>query len=279
MQYLLGLPKFTEKPVFVPELFVQIRKRLDHEFFNLLTLLLSEADGSKPKKVHTDEDGNDHGGTMKVDATCCDAEVRYPTGYNLLEDGSELIDRLLDKFCARYKAEKPQAHRVEARQAFISLTKKKRKGKKLVDKVRLIQLRCLQADLLTFLEFLGGQSSRLLSCFSRHDCKCHKAAFKMYEQQKKMFDENVRRCADRIVSIYQPQLRPIVRGKVKAKADFLSKMTIASKEANETQYWLRLLHDNGYINDAMFTSINKDMERILYKIIAIVKSTKENLNR
>ena len=59
MQYLLGLPKFTEKPVFVPELFVQIRKRLDHEFFNLLTLLLSEADGSKPKKVHTDEDGND----------------------------------------------------------------------------------------------------------------------------------------------------------------------------------------------------------------------------
>lgn len=64
-----------------------------------------------------------------------------------------------------------------------------------------------------------------------------------------------------------------------SKADFLSKMTIASKEANETQYWLRLLHDNGYMNDAMFTSINKNMERILYKIIAIVKSTKENLNR
>lgn len=64
-----------------------------------------------------------------------------------------------------------------------------------------------------------------------------------------------------------------------SKADFLSKMTIVSKEANETQYWLRLFHDNGYINDSMFTSINKDMERILYKIIVIVKSTKENLNR
>ena len=161
---------------------------------------------------------------MKVDATCCNAEVRYPTDYNLLEDGSELIDRLLDKFCARHKAEKPRTHRVEARQAFISLTKKKRKGKKLVDKVRLIQLRCLQADLLTFLDFLGGQSSRLLSCFSRHDCKCLKAAFKMYEQQKKMFDENVRRCADRIVSIYQPHLRPIVRGKAKAKVEFGAKI-------------------------------------------------------
>ena len=50
MQYLLGLSKFTEKPVFVPELFVLIRKRLDQDFFNMLTLILSEADESKPKK-------------------------------------------------------------------------------------------------------------------------------------------------------------------------------------------------------------------------------------
>ena len=50
MQYLLGLSKFTEKPVFVPELFVLVRKRLDHEFFNMLTLMLAEADVSKPKK-------------------------------------------------------------------------------------------------------------------------------------------------------------------------------------------------------------------------------------
>ena len=64
MQYLLGLPKFTENPVFVPELFVQIRKRLDHEFFNLLTLLLSEADGSKAKADYitrsNEEDGVAH---------------------------------------------------------------------------------------------------------------------------------------------------------------------------------------------------------------------------
>ena len=64
MQYLLGLPKFTEKPIFVPELFVQIRKRLDHEIFNLLTLLLSEADGSKAKADYitrsNEEDGVAH---------------------------------------------------------------------------------------------------------------------------------------------------------------------------------------------------------------------------
>ena len=224
MQYLLGLTKFTEKPVFVPELFVLVRKRLDHDFFNMLTLMLAEADGSKPKKESTDNEGNSHGGTIKVDATCCDAEVRYPTDCNLLEDGSRLIDRLLDKFCTAYKIKKPQTHRVEARQAFIQLTKKKRRGKKLIDKTKLVQIRCLQADFQTFLDFLGKQSSILLACFSRHDFKCLKAAFKMYEQQKMMFEQNVRRCADRIISIYQPHLRPIVRGKAKAKVEFGAKI-------------------------------------------------------
>ena len=42
----------------------------------------------------------------------------------------------------------------------------------------------------------------------------------MYEQQKMMFEQNVRRCADRIISIYQPHLRPIVRGKAKAAVEF-----------------------------------------------------------
>lgn len=105
--------------------------QVDQDFFNMLTLMLAEADGSKPKKESTDEDGNDHGGTMKCDATCCDAEVRYPTDSNLLEDGSRLVDRLLDKFCARHKFRKPQTHRMEARRAFILLIKKNARGRNL----------------------------------------------------------------------------------------------------------------------------------------------------
>ena len=45
---LSGLSKFMEKPVFVPELFVLVRKRLDYDFFNMLTLMLAEVDGSPP---------------------------------------------------------------------------------------------------------------------------------------------------------------------------------------------------------------------------------------
>ena len=115
---------------------------------------------------------------------------------------------MLDKFCARHKFRKPQTHRMEARRAFILLIKKKRKGKKLVSKTKLTQIRCLQADFQIFLDFLGKQAGCLLSCFSRHDYMCLEAAFKMYEQQKIMFEQNVRSCADRTISIYQPH-RPL----------------------------------------------------------------------
>ncbi len=46
-------------------------------------------------------------------------------------------------------------------------------------------------------------------------------------------------------------------------ADFYAKMSIALKEADETQYWQSLLHDNGYISDFQFASLDQDIQRIL----------------
>lgn len=67
--------------------------------------------------------------------------------------------------------------------------------------------------------------------------------------------------------------------KAQTKPDFLSKMAIASKEANETDYWLRLLHDNGYIDSNQFKSLDDDIKRLLRIIVSIVKTTKENINK
>lgn len=62
-------------------------------------------------------------------------------------------------------------------------------------------------------------------------------------------------------------------------ADFLNKMNIALKEADETDYWLNLLHDNGYLSDFNFESINCDCLRVLKCLTAIVKKMKTKLNR
>jgi four helix bundle protein len=61
-----------------------------------------------------------------------------------------------------------------------------------------------------------------------------------------------------------------------SKADFAHKMNIALKEANETQYWLDLLHQSDYIDRQSFDSINADNEELIRLLVAIVKTSKEN---
>ena len=60
-------------------------------------------------------------------------------------------------------------------------------------------------------------------------------------------------------------------------ADFLSKISIAYKEADETDYWLNLLHDNGYLDDKQFESLENDIDRILKILTSIVKTMKEKI--
>lgn len=61
-------------------------------------------------------------------------------------------------------------------------------------------------------------------------------------------------------------------------ADFLSKLSIASKEADETDYWLNLLHDNGYLDDSQFDSLNADCQRLNKILTSIIKKVKLKLN-
>ena len=60
-------------------------------------------------------------------------------------------------------------------------------------------------------------------------------------------------------------------------ADFLSKATIALKEARETEYWLKLLQANGYINDQSFDSLNKDLDRIIRILVTVTTKVRERL--
>jgi four helix bundle protein len=60
-----------------------------------------------------------------------------------------------------------------------------------------------------------------------------------------------------------------------SKADFRSKMSIALKEANETDYWLSLLKDTGYIDAGLFTTLRGDCHEILAMLISTVKTSKK----
>ena len=61
--------------------------------------------------------------------------------------------------------------------------------------------------------------------------------------------------------------------------DFINKLYIALKEADETSYWLELLHETGFITDEMFNSIYADCEEILKLLTSIIKTTQENTKK
>ncbi len=60
-------------------------------------------------------------------------------------------------------------------------------------------------------------------------------------------------------------------------ADFINKMNIALKEANETLYWLELLRDTDYLTDKDFQSIYPDAEELVKLLVSIIKTSKLNL--
>ena len=61
--------------------------------------------------------------------------------------------------------------------------------------------------------------------------------------------------------------------------DFVSKLSIALKEANETLNWLNLLKDNNYITEKEFESMAGDCSELLAILISSIKTTKNNINR
>ena len=59
-------------------------------------------------------------------------------------------------------------------------------------------------------------------------------------------------------------------------ADFISKLSIALKECNETLYWLNILKDTEYLNEKEFDSVSTDCQELLALLISSIKTTKQN---
>ena len=62
-----------------------------------------------------------------------------------------------------------------------------------------------------------------------------------------------------------------------SKADFVSKLSIALKEAGETEFWLNLLYKSQTISEIEYNSIQNDLNIIIGTLVKIIKKTKENM--
>lgn len=250
MQYMLGLPEFTTRPVFDPSLFVTIRKRLGDETFNdmsesLLKLEVRMVEEKEKSEVKDKDNGPDlplsssgsnssinpssisrqtHDGVLKVDATCSDAEVRYPTDLDLVQDGIRIVDRVTSRLCKAINIPAPQTHLKECRSRYLNVVKLRTKPVKKVKECMEYLLTMLYRDIMTFLGIISDNPEGKFNMLKRNDRKLFITVLQIYHQQKYMFDNGVHKCESRIVSIFQPHVRPIVRGKAKAKVEFGAKI-------------------------------------------------------
>jgi IS5 family transposase len=252
MQYFLGYSSFNPEPPFDASLFVEFRSRMGIEQINTINArihalhqdMAGKASETKTKKDEGNDDPgtgqqpNDtvtnkeelpepitHKGRVLFDATACPQDIAYPTDLGLLSEAREKSQELIDviyKKALHFK--KPRTYRKEARKQFLKIAQKKKKSKKEIRKGLGKQLRYLDRNLKSIDKLLDKCT---IFPLDHREQKYLMVIHLLYQQQKKMFDAREHSVDDRIVSIHQPHVRPIVRGKTNAKVEFGAKVHLS----------------------------------------------------
>lgn len=265
VQYFLGLSNYTSEPVFDRSLFTHLRYRLGADKFDEMNVVIiqkalsipvsdqaadrekspgqSTSQNSLPKEDSLSEESSPqtsspvppadtakHRGTLKIDATVADQMIVYPTDLNLLNESRVQSERLIDILYEQGEwASKPRTYRRTARKQYLQMAKKKRKSKRALHKAIGQQLRYLRRNLKTIDGMLDTFAEKPFPFLPR-DQRIYWVIQHIYMQQEAMWRSKTHRCDDRIVNIYQPYVRPIVRGKDKANVEFGAKLGVSLQQ-------------------------------------------------
>ncbi len=236
IQYFCGMKVFSTKRPFDPSLFVEIRKRLGGEEFDKFNcILIEKSENIKPhqSRIKTKPTSKNHNngtepknkGALKIDATVADQEIKYPTDLNLLSQGRENLERIIDLlYIPELDGTKPRTYRRKARRQFLLASKKRSKSRKEIRRGVKGQLQYIRRDLKIIDVLLSKPGRNIL--LEKRDKNLLETIRQMYGQQKWMYENKTHSCPNRIVNIYQPWVRPIVRGKDKNKVEFGSKINL-----------------------------------------------------
>lgn len=147
-------------------------------------------------------------GTLTLDATCVPQDIRFPTDIGLLNDAREALERMIDEAFA--VGEKPRAYREKARRDYLNYVRSRKPSRKLSRKSLRRQLGYIARDL----GYLEVRLKEIPGVLSEKQLQRLAVIRTLYAQQKVMYSKRENRVADRIVSLHEPWVRPIVRGEV-----------------------------------------------------------------
>lgn len=237
-QYFIGLPGYQDATPYDPSLLVHFRKRLTAEILADINDVIIENAKAKqsPKDKGSGRPGGTNSGnskespktepknkgTMIIDSSCVPQYIAYPQDINLLDEARKKLEAMIDHICSENSLKKPRTYRKEARKAYLSIARSRKKTAVKLRKGIKAQLQYIKRDLAFMDSYLKAgyavdeRTAGLLAVIR-----------KLYSQQKHMYDTKTHTVEDRIVSISQPYIRPIVRGKAKAPVEFGAKLDIS----------------------------------------------------
>lgn len=264
-QYFLGFSDFSPKNTFHPSLMVAFRKRFPENFLEEINMHNAAQIIEKWKEQEEESDENrdqddDHDsdsangisshssaaptekksasknkGTLKIDATCCPSDVAFPTDLKLLNSSRLWLEKIIDDLYRssgplKENTNKPRTYRREARNKYHQFVKhpRIRKTKTMRQAVK-EQLGYVKRDLKYIDDYLSKDPD-LINCLLPVERQRLETIRIVYSQQKEMYEKKSHVVEDRIISLSQPYIRPIVRGKQKAKVEFGAKLSISVVE-------------------------------------------------
>ena len=246
LQYFIGLKQFTNDAPFDPSMMVHFRKRFSlKDLQEINEKIVSAQSDRDDKDSDSDSDsdssssapdnsskaeppsdkGNQNSGKLLIDATCAPADIRFPTDLGTLNEGREKLEKIIDELHGPLigKEVKPRTYRKKARKQFLKTAKRKKVSFKQRRRAVRQQLGFVNRNLQIIEQML--EKGAVLSSLSRRNYQNLLVVSEVYRQQQQMYDERVKRIDGRIVSISQPHVRPIVRGKAGRPTEFGAKLS------------------------------------------------------
>ena len=267
LQYFIGMERFCHEAPIKPSVLVSFRKRLTADYLMEVNEYILETGGvtkehaakkesKNAKAANTRSNDMENLGTEILDATCSPSNIRYPQDFSLLNEAREKLEDMIDHFHEKYHPwDKPRTYRRVARKEYLALARTKKRTEKKVRATIRKQLGYVRRDL----EYVKNYLEKGYELPPKYIDQ-HLTIQKLYEQQKYMYDNRTHSVEDRIVSISQPYLRPIVRGKAKSPVEFGAKYDVSIDEKGHAR--LEKVSFDPYNESTIFADVmNRYKER------------------
>jgi hypothetical protein len=211
--------------------------------------------------VEEEKEAGVNKGKLLIDATCVPADIRYPTDLSLLNESREKLEKIIDVLHAPHvgKRKKVRTYRREARKEYLKVAKRRKPSYQKVRKGIRKQLQYIARNLRSIKELKEETPLEILSKKQYRDLL---VISELFRQQKEMYEEKKHSIEGRIVSISQPHVRPIVRGKVTAEVEFGAKLSLSMVDGYT--FLDRLSWENYNESGDLISQIEKFKDRFGY---------------